>query len=76
MSVEATSKTMRSYLDVLLARGDLADHFSDEVTWTTIGTPQTMQGRHMTSLFNAITITISNDLGGSLWARRAWWTTM
>ena len=74
MYMEATAVIMRSYLDALLARGDVADHFSDEVTWITIGTPQTMQGRQMTSLFNAITI--SNDLGGSLWARRAWWMTM
>jgi steroid delta-isomerase-like uncharacterized protein len=45
MSVEATSKTMRSYLDALVARGDFADYFTDDVTWTTIGTEQTMQGR-------------------------------
>jgi steroid delta-isomerase-like uncharacterized protein len=45
MSVEATSETMRSYLDALLARGDFADYFTDDVTWTTIGTEQTMQGR-------------------------------
>jgi steroid delta-isomerase-like uncharacterized protein len=45
MSVEATTKTMRTYLDALLARGDFADSFSEEVTWTTIGTQQTMQGR-------------------------------
>jgi steroid delta-isomerase-like uncharacterized protein len=45
MSMEATSTTMRSYLDAFLARGNFADYFSDEVTWTTIGTQQTMQGR-------------------------------
>jgi steroid delta-isomerase-like uncharacterized protein len=45
MSVEATTKTMRTYLDALLARGDFADYFSEEVTWTTIGIQQTMQGR-------------------------------
>ena len=45
MSVEATADTMRSYLDALLARGDFADYFTDDVTWTTIGTDQTMQGR-------------------------------
>ena len=45
MSVETTSTTMRSYLDALLARGDFADYFSDEVTWITIGTQQTIQGR-------------------------------
>jgi steroid delta-isomerase-like uncharacterized protein len=45
MSMEATSTTMRSYLDAFLARGNFADYFSEEVTWTTIGTQQTMQGR-------------------------------
>jgi steroid delta-isomerase-like uncharacterized protein len=45
MSVEATADTMRSYLDALLARGDFADYFTDDVRWTTIGTDQTMQGR-------------------------------
>ncbi len=45
MSVEATSETMRSYLDALLARGDFADYFTDDVTWTTIGTGQELQGR-------------------------------
>jgi steroid delta-isomerase-like uncharacterized protein len=45
MSVEATSKTMRSYLDALVARGDFADYFTDDVTWTTIGTEQNVQGR-------------------------------
>jgi steroid delta-isomerase-like uncharacterized protein len=45
MSVEATSKTIRSYLDAFLARGDFADYFSEEVTWTTVGTGQELQGR-------------------------------
>ena len=45
MSVEATAQTMRSYLEVFLGRGDFADYFTDDVTWTTIGTQQTMQGR-------------------------------
>jgi steroid delta-isomerase-like uncharacterized protein len=45
MSVETTAETMRSYLDVFLGRGDFADYFTDDVTWTTIGTQQTMQGR-------------------------------
>ena len=40
MSVEATADTMRSYLDALLARGDFADYFSDDVTWTIVGTDQ------------------------------------
>ena len=41
MSVETTAQTMRSYLDTLLARGD----FADDVTWTTVGTDQELQGR-------------------------------
>jgi SnoaL-like domain len=45
MSVEATSKTMGSYLDALIAPGEFADYFTDDVTWTTVGTDQTMQGR-------------------------------
>ena len=44
MSVEAT-KVMRSYLDALLARGDFADYFTDDVTWTIVGTDQNVQGR-------------------------------
>jgi predicted ester cyclase len=45
MSVEATSKTIRSYLDALLARGDFADSFTDDITWTTVGTGPELQGR-------------------------------
>jgi steroid delta-isomerase-like uncharacterized protein len=45
MSVEATSKTMRSYLDALVARGDFADYFAENVAWTTVGGDQEMQGR-------------------------------
>ncbi len=45
MSVEATSKTMQSYLDALVARGDFADYFTVNVTCTTIGAGQEVQGR-------------------------------
>jgi steroid delta-isomerase-like uncharacterized protein len=45
MSVDATSPTMRSYLDALLARGRFADYFTDDVTWTTVGSGQQLQGR-------------------------------
>ena len=45
MSVEATSETMRSYLDALVAQGDFADYFTDDVTWATVGSGQQMQGR-------------------------------
>ena len=53
MSVEATADTMRSYLDALLARGDFADYFTDDVTWTTIGTDQTMHVREAVQDFLA-----------------------
>ena len=45
MSMETTSQTMRSYLDAFLARGDFADYYTDEVTWTTVGAGQDLQGR-------------------------------
>jgi steroid delta-isomerase-like uncharacterized protein len=45
MSVEATAETMRSYLDALVARGEFADYFSDDVTWTIVGIDQQVQGR-------------------------------
>ena len=45
MSVETTSQTMRSHLDALLARGEFADSFTDDITWTTVGTGQELQGR-------------------------------
>jgi hypothetical protein len=45
MTVEATLKTMRSYLDAFLARGDFADYYTDDVTWTTVGADQEVQGR-------------------------------
>jgi len=36
---------MRSYLDAFLARGNFADYYTDEVTWTTVGADQELQGR-------------------------------
>jgi hypothetical protein len=45
MTVEATANTMRSYLDALLARGNFADYYTDEVTWTAVGADQDLQGR-------------------------------
>ena len=45
MTVEATAETMRSYLDAFLTRGDFAGYFTDDVTWTIIGTDQQVQGR-------------------------------
>jgi steroid delta-isomerase-like uncharacterized protein len=45
MTVEATAETMRSYLDAFLARGSFADYYTDDVTWTTVGADQELQGR-------------------------------
>jgi steroid delta-isomerase-like uncharacterized protein len=45
MSVETTAETMRSYLDAFLARGDFAEYYTDEVTWTTVAAHQELQGR-------------------------------
>jgi steroid delta-isomerase-like uncharacterized protein len=45
MSVETTSQTMRSYLEAFLALGDFADYYTDDLTWTTVGTGQELQGR-------------------------------
>ncbi len=36
---------MRSYLDALIARSGFADYFTDDVTWTTVGGGQQLQGR-------------------------------
>src|SRR4029453_13013105 len=44
MTVDATAETMRAYLDAFLARGDFADYFTDEVTWTTVGGGRDLQG--------------------------------
>jgi steroid delta-isomerase-like uncharacterized protein len=43
--METTAQTMRSYLDVFLGRGDFADYFIDDVTWTAVGTGQELRGR-------------------------------
>ena len=45
MTLEATAETMRSYLDALVARGEFADYFTDDVTWIIVGTDQQVQGR-------------------------------
>jgi steroid delta-isomerase-like uncharacterized protein len=45
MSVTTTAQAMRSYLDAFLARGNFADYYTDEVTWTTVGADQELQGR-------------------------------
>jgi steroid delta-isomerase-like uncharacterized protein len=45
MSVEATSRVVRSYLDAFLAHGNFADYFTDDVTWTTVGSGDELQGR-------------------------------
>src|SRR5437870_572927 len=45
MSVHATEQTLRSYLDALLARGDFARFFADDVVWTTMETGDQIRGR-------------------------------
>ncbi len=45
MPAEATAQTIRAYLDTFLARGDFADYYTDDVTWTTVGADQELQGR-------------------------------
>jgi hypothetical protein len=49
MSVEATSATMRSYLDALLARESFANYFTEDVTWSTVGAGQELRGREPAS---------------------------
>jgi steroid delta-isomerase-like uncharacterized protein len=44
MYMKATAEIMRSYLDAFLARSNFADYFSEEVTWTTVGAGQELQG--------------------------------
>jgi steroid delta-isomerase-like uncharacterized protein len=51
MSMETTSQIMRSYLEAFLARGDFADYYTDDVTWTTVGTGQELQGRQPVRAF-------------------------
>ena len=45
MSVEETEQTMQRYLDALLARGDFASCFADDVEWTTMETGEQIRGR-------------------------------
>jgi len=51
MSMETTSQIMRSYLEAFLARGDFADYYTDDVTWTTVGTGQELQDRQPVRAF-------------------------
>ena len=45
MSVETSERVIREYLDVLLARGDFARFFTDDVLWTTMETGDEIRGR-------------------------------
>ncbi len=45
MSLEATTRTMSSYLDTLLKRGDFSQFFIDDVLWATVENGQKIQGR-------------------------------
>jgi steroid delta-isomerase-like uncharacterized protein len=49
--METTSQIMRSYLEAFLARGDFADYYTDDVTWTTVGTGQELQDRQPVRAF-------------------------
>jgi predicted ester cyclase len=45
MSREQTEQTMRRYLDALVANGDFAAHFADDVVWMTMETGEEVRGR-------------------------------
>ena len=45
MSVETSERVLREYLDALLARGDFARFFTDDVLWTTMETGEEIRGR-------------------------------
>jgi hypothetical protein len=45
MAEDTTSTTIRTYLDALVARGDFATHFADDVILQIVGTPQQARGR-------------------------------
>lgn len=45
MSVGATQQTMDSYLSALMSGGDFAQHFTEDVLWTTIESGEQIVGR-------------------------------
>jgi hypothetical protein len=45
MSREQTEETMRRYLDALVAKGDFASHFADDVVWTMMESGEEVRGR-------------------------------
>ena len=45
MSTEETRVTMLAYLDALVMRGAFPDYFADDVTFTIMGTNQTVHGQ-------------------------------
>jgi predicted ester cyclase len=45
MTVEQTERTMRAYLETLLAGGDFAAYFADDVEWTTMESGEVVRGR-------------------------------
>lgn len=45
LSVEATKRTMDSYLAALMSRGDYAQFFADDVRWTTVESGEQVVGR-------------------------------
>jgi predicted ester cyclase len=47
MSLEATTRTINSYLNALLSGGDFGQFFTDDVRWTTMETGEEIQGREV-----------------------------
>ena len=45
MSLEATTRTIDSYLNALFNGGDFEQYFTDDVRWTTMETGEEIQGR-------------------------------
>jgi steroid delta-isomerase-like uncharacterized protein len=53
MSVEESQRTIGRYVDALLAGGDFASFFADDVTWTTMETGEQIRGREAVQDFIA-----------------------
>lgn len=51
MSVERTRQVMTEYLDALVARGDYARYFSDDVVFRVMGTAEQARGREAVEQF-------------------------
>jgi len=51
MSIESTSETLTTYLEVLVQRGPYAQYFADNVTFTLVGANQEVTGREAVEQF-------------------------